>query len=198
MEHLEAGARQAEAFAKMHEAVAQQKEVEAGRKEAKASKKEEDVRRLEEKAWQSLEKAERLEASIRIQAEASATKMHEGQQNVEEQLREKERYLQIREAEIQTMFQAVDERRQAMNLEEDSLQRRLDAAREQEEKLCLREAALTRQMMAIEAERNRAARDSDLVSLASSIRNSTHDNVGVSPKSNARFKEESEYHGNEV
>ena len=96
------------------------------------------------------------------------------------------------------MLRAVGERREAMNLEEGSLQQRLAAVREQEEKLRLREAALT-QRMPNERQRNRrgAARDSDRISLASTIRNSKHDNMDISFKSNASLKEESEYYTNE-
>ena len=129
--------------------------------------------------------------------EQPRTPQHQAEiRNVEEQLREKERYLQIREAEIQKMLQVVDERREAVNLEEGSLQQRLAAVREQEEKLRLREATLT-QRMPNERQRNRAARDSDRISLASTIRNSKHDNMDFSFKSGARLKEESEYYTNE-
>ena len=129
--------------------------------------------------------------------EQPRTPQHQAEiRNVEEQLREKERYLQIREAEIQKMLQAVDERREAVNPEEGSLQQRLAAVREQEEKLRLREAALT-QRMPNERQRNRPARDSDRISLASTIRNSKHDNMDFFFKNNASLKEESEYYTNE-
>ena len=79
------------------------------------------------------------------------------------------------------MLQAVEERREAMNLQEDSLQQRLAALREREDDLCLREAALTEQMV-IERQRYAANRDTDLISLASTIRNSDHTNVDLFSK----------------
>ena len=84
-----------------------------------------------------------------------------------------------------------------MNLQEDSLRQKSAALRDREENLCRREAALI-QSMAIERQRNGAYRDADLVSLASTIRNTSKPtNVALSPKSYARVKEDSEYYGNE-
>jgi len=156
-------------------------EVEAQNKHAEARRKEVEVRRLEEKARQSVEEAERREASAR-RAEASARMRGEPQHNlpetshqhdkqrrapqheaeprtnteiqtVEEQLREKERYLQIREAEVQKMLRSMDERREAMTLQADGLQKST-TMKEWEENLRLREAALTQQM-ANERQRDR-------------------------------------------
>ena len=101
---------------------------------------------------------------------------------IEEQLLEKERYLQLREAEIQRMLQTADERKEAMDLKEDSLRQRLAAMREQEETLRRLEAALT-QSIAIESQRNGIDREADLHSLVSTtIANSPRirANVGFS------------------
>ena len=110
--------------------------------------------------------------------------------DIEEQLREKERYLQIREVEIQKLLQAVDERREAMNLEEDNLQQRLASMGEQEKSLRLWEAGLTRSMT-IERQRNGVDREADLDSLVSTIANSPRIrlNVGFSHKSSVGLKD---------
>lgn len=86
-----------------------------------------------------------------------------------------------------------------MDLREDSLQPQLTALRRQEEDLCLKEAALIQQM-AVERRVYAADRETDLISLVSTIRNhSDHTNVdpGPSSKNTARLKEDSEYFGNE-
>jgi hypothetical protein len=86
-----------------------------------------------------------------------------------------------------------------MNLREDSLQQQSVALREREASLCLKEAALTQQM-AIERQGYTANRETDLISLVSTIRNSSnHTNVdpGPSSKNTARLKEDSDYLGNE-
>jgi len=87
-------------------------------------------------------------------------------QTVEEQLREKERYLQIREAEVQKMLRAVDERREAMTLQADGLQQKSATMREWEENLRLREAALTQQM-ANERQRDRRSNGAASASFSS-------------------------------
>ena len=118
---------------------------------------------------------------------------------MEEQLLEKERYFHRREAEIQRMLQAVEEREETMDLREDSLQQQLAALREREEYLCLKEGALTEQM-ATKRQGYAASRETDLISLVSTIRNSSnHTNVDPDPssKNTARLKEDSEYLGNE-
>jgi hypothetical protein len=69
--------------------------------------------------------------------------------------------------------------------------------KEQEEKLYRREAALT-QAMAIERQPDGAHREADLISLASTFRNTPRNsNVGLSSKSMARLKEETECFNNE-
>ena len=108
----------------------------------------------------------------------------------------KERYLQLREAEIHNMLRAMNERREAVTLQERSLEQQLAVLRGWEQRL--KEASLTQQT-AIEKQRNGANRESDLVSLASTVRNSSsnHTNVDISSKSSAFLKEDSEYYGNE-
>jgi len=192
------------------------KEAEVRRKEEDVTRREEDVRKMEEVArhvedrgQQALETAQRFESEVR-EAEASAklreaaaqkreaeakhrkakVKKHEAEvKNTEEQLHEKERYLHIREAEIQKMLLAVNERRETMNLQDGSLEQNLAALEEWEENACLTESRLTRQM-AIESQGNDAEREDDLVSLASTTRNSSrHDNMGPSSKDIASLKD---------
>ena len=112
----------------------------------------------------------------------------------------KERDLQIREAEVQKMLDAVNEGREAMDLQEDDLRQRWAAMREWEENLCLVDAALT-QPMAIMRQPNSAARESDLLSLSSfsTTRNSIRGNVDHFPKSSsARLKQDSRYHDSDL
>ena len=123
-------------------------------------------------------------------------------QDVERVLRVKERDLQIREAEVQKMLQAVNERREAVDLQEDNLRQRLAAMKKLEENPSprLREAALTQQMT-IAWHRNGAALESDFsLSSISTIRNSprVHTNVDLFPERNAKLNQDSEYHGNEL
>jgi len=160
--------------------------------------KEEAARHLEEKAQRSLETVQRFQSGAR-EAEANARRREAEIQNVEAQLREKERLLKIREVEIQKALQAVNERRDTMNLREDNLRQKSAALRDREEDLSRREAALM-QSLAVERQRDGADREADLVSLASesTIRNTAKNtNVGLSSKSCARLKEDSEYYGNE-
>ena len=118
-------------------------------------------------------------------------------QDIEEVLRMKERDLQIREAEVQKMLHAVNEGREAMYLQEDDLRQRLAAMREWEENLCLMEAARTQQMT-IMRQPNSAAQESDLLSLSSfsTIRNSIRGNVDHSPS--ASLKQDSGYNDSDV
>ena len=122
-------------------------------------------------------------------------------QDAEKLLGVKERDLQTREAEVQKMFQAVNERREAMDLQEDNLRQRSAAMKELEDNLRLREAALAQQLVIV-GQPTGAAQESDLLSLSSmsSIQNSPRmrSNVGLSPKSNAKLKQDSRYHGNEL
>jgi hypothetical protein len=124
-------------------------------------------------------------------------------QDVEKVLRVRERNLQICEAEVQKMLQAVNEKREAMDLQEDDLRQRSAAMKEWEENLRRRGAALTQQRT-IARQPNGAAResDSDLLSLSSisTIRNSPciRGNVVLSPQSDAKLKRDSWYHGNEL
>jgi len=121
-------------------------------------------------------------------------------QDLEGVLRVKERDLQIREAEVQTMLQAANERREAMDLQADNVRQRL-AAMKWEENPRPREVPLTQQM-AITRQPNSAARGSDLLSISSisTIRNSPRmrSNVDLSPESSAGLKRESWDHGNEL
>ena len=121
-------------------------------------------------------------------------------QDVEEALRVKERHLQIREADVQKMLHAVNERRQAMDVQEDNLRQRL-AAMKWEENPRPREATLTQQMT-ITREPNGATPESDLLSLSSfsTIRNSPRirRNVDISPESSARLKQDSGYRDSDV
>ena len=114
----------------------------------------------------------------------------------------KERDLQTREAEVQKMLQAVNERREVMDLQEDNLRQRSAAMKEWEENLRLREAALTQQMVIV-GQPNGAAQESDLLSLSSisTIRNcpSVRSNVDLFPESSAAgLKRDSWDHGNEL
>ena len=122
-------------------------------------------------------------------------------QDAEKSLGVKERDLQTREAEVQKMFQAVNERREAMDLQEDNLRQRSAAMKELEDNLRLREAALAQQLVIV-GQPTGAAQESDLLSLSSfsSIQNSPRmrSNVGLPPKSNAKLKHDSRYHGNEL
>ena len=133
---------------------------------------------------------------------AAPAKMHEAvvrqkEAEIMRRLEEKERSLQIREAEIQRMLQAVDERREALDLHEDSLQQTLAAVKEREENLNRIEVALT-QAATVEGQRNGAHRDADLLSIASTIGNtSTHANERFSSKSMSRLKGDSEQYNNE-
>jgi len=114
-------------------------------------------------------------------------------------LEEKGRSLQIREAEIQRMLQAVDERREALNLREDSLQQKLAAMEEREEHLYRIEIGRT-QAATVKGpgQRNGTHREADLLSLASTIGNSSmHANERLSSKSTSRLKEDSEHYNNE-
>ena len=122
-------------------------------------------------------------------------------------LQVKERELQIREAEIQKMLQAVNERRAAMDLQEDNIRQRLAAMKEWEENpsMCLKEAALTQQVsIAWQPNRDGAAQESDLFSLfsLSTVRNSprirSNVDVDVSPGSNAKLNQDLGYRGNEL
>ena len=201
---------------KRREADVHQREVEVRRKEEDVTRREEDVRKMEEvarhmedRAQQVLETVQRFESEVR-EAEASAkmreataqkreaeakrkrakVKKHEAEvKNTEEQLREKERYLHIREAEIQKLLRAVNGRRETVNLQDGSLEQSLTALGEWEENVCLTESRLTQQM-AIERQGNDAGREDDLVSLASTTRNSSkHDNTGPSCKDIASLKD---------
>ena len=122
-----------------------------------------------------------------------------GIQDVEKILQVKERDLQIREAEVQMMLQAVNERIEVMNLQEDNLLQQLAALKELEENPRLGEAALTHQMTILRPP-NGAARDSDSLSLSSfsTIRNSIRGNVDLSPEGIAMLKQDSRYHDDDV
>jgi len=122
-------------------------------------------------------------------------------QGIEKQLWEKERRLQIREAEVRKMTQAVIERREVMDLQEDNLRQRSAAIKEWEDDLRLREAAMTQQMVIV-GQPNGAAQESDLLSLSSisTIRNRfrVRGNVDLPPKSSAGLKRDSWDHGDEL
>ena len=127
--------------------------------------------------------------------------------DVEKVIRVKERDLQIREAEVQKMLRAVNDRREAMVLQEDNFRQRLAALKEWEENLCLKGAVITHRMTIatfarqLEPNHDSAARGSDLLSLSSfsTIRNSIRGNVDHPPKSSsARLKQDSKYHDDDV
>jgi len=216
----ESEAKKLEAEVQYREAEIRRREEEASKKEEEVHLLEERARRSLEEAERFDASIRRAEASSKMreaqprhslvpetghhhdrqphlsrhQAEPLTNGAKAETRDIEEQLREKERYLQIREAEIQKALRAVDERREAIILEEDSLRERLGAMGEQEENLRLREAALT-QSMAIEGQRNGVDREADSVSLASTMANTprVRANVCFSSKSIAELKDPGNY-----
>lgn len=105
-------------------------------------------------------------------------------------MRDKEMYLQIREAEVQNLkiICVTDERREAMTLQADGLQQKLLAMSDREENLRRRTGGRRQRGH----RRNGAAggREGDLFSLASTIGNSSgHTNVGHSSKSITKLED---------
>ena len=217
---MESEAKKLEAEVQYKEAETRRREEEASKKEEEVRLLEERARRSLEEAERLDASIRQAEASSKMREAQSrhglapeTSHHHDGQpytsqhqaepltngakaetRDIEGQLREKERYLRIREAEIQRMLRTADERREAMNLEEDSLRRRLAAMGEQEEKLRRLEATLT-ESMAIERQRNGVDRDADSVSLTSTIANTPRirSNVDFASKSITGLKDLENY-----
>ena len=216
----ESEAKKLEAEVQYKEAETRRREEEASRKEEEVRLLEERARRSLEDAERLGASIRQAEASSKMreaqplhglvpetshrhdrqpypsqhQAQPLTNGAKAGSRDIEGQLREKERYLRIREAEIQRMLRTADERREAMNLEEDSLRQRLTAMGEQEENLRRLEAALT-ESMAIERQRNGADQEGDSVSLTSTIANTPRirSNVDFASKSITGLKDLENY-----